>query len=200
MFNFDLSHDIECYLLTQQTCREYDIIRHLQEIQRLPLSALSGSLSMFRCHFLVFNALHRIKQAWQNKNEIKTRLEISSLRISVHAYNKNEFMPHESQQRETTQFDPLSLFYLDLKQLNQTTETDIHKLLDQFWLRYTSGALDSKEKQQALKVLELNDGVDFNVIKKQYRRLAMRHHPDRGGDKNKLIAINQAMECLESYY
>lgn len=200
MFNFDLSQDIECYLLTQQACREYDIIRHLQEIKRLPLSALSDSLSMFRCHFLVFNALHRIKLKWQSDNNCKTRLEISSLRIWVHPYDKNESITQESKQQETTQFDPLSLFYLDLRQLNQTTQTDIHKLLDQFWIRYSSGSLDTKEKQQALSVLELNGDVDFNAVKKQYRRLAMRHHPDRGGDENKLIAINQAMARLESYY
>lgn len=200
MLNFDLSQDIECYLLTQQACSEYDIIRHLQEIKRLPLSALSDSLSMFRCHFLVFNALHRIKLKWQSDFNCKTRLEISSLRIWVHAYDKNESITQKSKQQETTQFDPLSLFYLDLSQLNQTTQTDIHKLLEQFWVQYSSGSLETKEKQQALSVLELNGDVDFNTVKKQYRRLAMRHHPDRGGDENKLIAINQAMARLENYY
>ena len=38
--------------------------------------------------------------------------------------------------------------------------------------------------------------VGFEVIKKQHRRLAMRHHPDRGGDKESLQAINVAMETI----
>ena len=199
MFDFDLSQDIECYLLTQPSCREYDIIRHLQEIQRMPKTALANSLSMFRCHFLVFNALHRIKAKWQNNPDSNIALEISSLRISTkkHVENQNT---HTKTQQQAEPFDPLSLFYLDLTQLNQTTETDINKLLDQFWLRFTNGPLDTVEKEQALETLELKGDVDFSLIKKQYRRLAMRHHPDRGGDKNKLIAIHQAMECLENYY
>ena len=200
MFNFDLSQDIECYLLTQASCSEYDIIRHLQSIKRLSPSVLNTSLSMFRCHFLVFNALHRININWLSDSNSNKSLEITSLRIWVHSHETDTQNKQEPHSQEAKKIDPLSVFYLDLKQLNQTTETDIHKLLDQFWLRFTTGNVISEEKQQALKTLEIEEDVDFSIIKKQYRRLAMRHHPDRGGDEKKLIAINKAMECLESFY
>jgi DnaJ-domain-containing protein 1 len=78
----------------------------------------------------------------------------------------------------------------------QTTEQDVTKLLDQFW----KGFLNDDQKQNALHILGLSDPVDFNQIKKQYRRLAMKHHPDRGGDADQLIAVHQAMQCLEMYY
>lgn len=38
--------------------------------------------------------------------------------------------------------------------------------------------------------------MDDLTIKRHYRRLAMRHHPDRGGDKAQLQIINAAMEAL----
>ncbi len=103
--------------------------------------------------------------------------------------------PHDTS-TVTEQADPLADFYLDLHHLNNTTTHDVEKLLTQFWQEY----LNPSEKNQALKVLELSPPVDFTTIKKQYRRLAMKHHPDRGGQPDALVSINQAMQCLETYY
>jgi DnaJ-domain-containing protein 1 len=92
--------------------------------------------------------------------------------------------------------NPLALLYLDYAQVMQTTAQDVTKLLDQFWKHY----LNDDQKLNALSVLGLSEPVDFDQIKKQYRRLAMKHHPDRGGDADQLIAVYQAMQCLEMYY
>ncbi|NNG14653.1 MAG: DnaJ domain-containing protein, partial [Gammaproteobacteria bacterium] len=42
----------------------------------------------------------------------------------------------------------------------------------------------------------LDDPVSDADIKQQYRRLAMQHHPDRGGDDATLQKINAAMNIL----
>ncbi len=54
----------------------------------------------------------------------------------------------------------------------------------------------SDERRDALAELELTDPVDWRAIKSQHRQLAMRHHPDRGGDEARLQAINAAMNVL----
>jgi curved DNA-binding protein len=44
--------------------------------------------------------------------------------------------------------------------------------------------------------LGLNRGASDDEIKKAYRQMAMKHHPDRGGDEKKFKEISQAYEAL----
>jgi DnaJ family protein A protein 2 len=44
--------------------------------------------------------------------------------------------------------------------------------------------------------LGIDRGASVDEIKKAYRKLALKHHPDRGGDPEKFKAINQAHETL----
>lgn len=51
--------------------------------------------------------------------------------------------------------------------------------------------------RQCLKVLGLDSDVqDFAAIKKAYRSLVSLHHPDKGGDSKRFVAIRQAYEQL----
>ena len=189
MFDFDLSPDIERYVLDTPICREYDIIGHLQKKGRLPVDALKTPLSLYRCHFLVFNGLYRLQlQTHVHKNY---QLMISPLRIEVLPYDE-----WDGDSTNINQHDALSHFYLDYQHVAQMDEQDVNQLLDQFWLHYFS---DDK-KAAALNTLALTEPVDFKAIKKQYRRLVMQHHPDRGGNADLLIEVHQAMRCLEQYY
>ena len=200
MFHFDLSQDIHQYLQSHPLTKELDIIRHLQKIHRLPMDVLRSDLSMFRTHFLVFNGLYRLRKQGHDKRAF--HLEISALNIQLMPYeSSNSQSPNESDVHSVRSTDPLYFFYTDLQQLNQTTTHDVRRLLDLFWQRYIAPEqISDQQKLAALSELELSDPVDFNTIKQQYRRLAMRHHPDRGGDQEKLVSINQAMQCLEVYY
>ena len=45
-------------------------------------------------------------------------------------------------------------------------------------------------------ILELPKDASDNDIKKQYKKLAMTHHPDRGGDANKFKEISDAHSIL----
>ncbi len=56
-----------------------------------------------------------------------------------------------------------------------------------------------QEIESALEILDLPKLVTKADIKRQYRYLAKRHHPDLGGDPRKMDQINQAYALLMKY-
>jgi protein disulfide-isomerase A6 len=59
------------------------------------------------------------------------------------------------------------------------------------------GAVQSVEAGKDLyKVLNIDRGADDRTVKKMYRKLALEHHPDKGGDKDKFAEISQAYDVL----
>lgn len=57
----------------------------------------------------------------------------------------------------------------------------------------------AKEINRALEILELPKFITQNDIKKQYRFLAKKYHPDLGGDVQKMEEINHAYRLLMKY-
>lgn len=170
---------------------EYDLIqqlkaRHCTHIPNLPLT---DKLVLFRTHFLLFNALYRLReQLWAAQ---RGYVQISALNIQL--------LPYQAGSAELSEHDPLRDYYLDLNQLSDTDEQDVAKLLQSFWSRMQGG----EEQQAALELFELTNSAEaltFSTIKHRYRQLVSQHHPDRGGSTERLQSINKAMEILERYY
>lgn len=139
--------------------------------------------ALFCQHFLLFHALYRLRD--QLHEQQQACLEISALRIRLSAWtNSEQSLPAES--------DPLREFYLDITQLEKISATDVQQMLGRFWLSFHNNEC----RREALMVLGLDDPVSDSDIKQQYRRLAMQHHPDRGGDDKTLQQINAAMNIL----
>jgi len=164
---------------------EYDLIRALDSTGESCFSAdcLSNSLSLFQTHFFLFHSLYQLHdQLWHNDG---IHLEIGPLCIQLLQGNGN---PGPA----LSEHNPLRDYYLDIDNLNNTDANDVELLLGQFWQRFAR----NDDRHNALAELELNDPVDWATIKTQHRRLAMQHHPDRGGDEQRLQAINAAMDVL----
>lgn len=66
---------------------------------------------------------------------------------------------------------------------------------DEYWRRFG----DSKPKEVTVPVLPLSAmqrDVARKVIDAGYRHLAMKNHPDIGGDHRAMVAINETVELL----
>lgn len=148
---------------------------------------LRTNLSLFQTHFLLFHSLYLLRDELSARGD--TRLDISALCIQLIP------LTHTSPSA-IDRHDPLRTYYLDLDNLENTRDHEVDALLNAFWERF----IGDDERRQALSVLELQDPVDWPIIKAQHRRLAMQHHPDRGGDKARLQAINAAMDRLANSY
>lgn len=163
---------------------EYELIQAIraQPKQTFLPSDLDNDLALFRTHFIVFHALYLLRESLWNQRQ--AQLDISPLKIVLGPYREGI--------SGVSEHDPLRDYYLDYSHLERTSADDIAQLLGRFWSRLHQ----PQRRQQALKILGLQDPVDDKTIKQRYRRLAMEHHPDRGGDNARLQTINAAMEDL----
>ena len=64
------------------------------------------------------------------------------------------------------------------------------------WQSNINPARPLMERQQALAVLGLPPNATPQQIKRRYRALAKRHHPDRGGDQLQMQRIIAAYQYL----
>jgi len=145
--------------------------------------AFADKPSLFRAHFLLMHTLYQMRQGLQPSQ----RLDINPMRIRL--WNSDE----AEQTTDIDAVDHMGDYYLELQNLDDTTEEQIEEMIGRFWARF-SGV---QQRPQALSVLGLQDPVNDDEIKSRYRELAMEHHPDRGGDAERFAAIQGAMEILE---
>jgi len=167
---------------------EYQLISLLRDdhVDVFASADLQNSFDLFQVHFLLFHCLYRLRDQWLDEN--KACLQIDPLKISRLPYS-------QSQQEALAVSDSLRTYYLDLSHLEQTSADDAEKLINDFWTKFVASA----DRSDALKTMELEEGVSYEQIKARYRLLAMQHHPDRGGSAEKLAEVNQAMDILKRY-
>lgn len=164
---------------------EFELIKQLQTDKQAGFEndCLQDNLSLFQTHFFLFHNLYQLSHRLLQHGE--WQLSISALCIQLTPVSGDKA-------HELAHADPLREYYLDLNNLENTDAEDVETLLDQFWQHF----LRNDERREALDILELADPVDWPAIKHRHRQLAMQHHPDRGGDSERLQAINAAMEIL----
>lgn len=166
---------------------EYELIQWLK--QPTPgvfrADALRDSLTLFRCHFLVMHCLYRLRLNWLADQS--GWLDIDPLGMQLNPWSADE----ASDNQQICHADALARYYLDLDHLSTDRET-VDKLLRGVW----QPALTPDQRRRDLRLLELDESASEMDIRKQYRRLAMRHHPDRGGDVELFQALLAAYQRL----
>lgn len=162
---------------------EYDLIAKLKSqgyFDFLSQPALPHEL--FQAHFILFHSLYLLSDvlAEQKLGE----LDIHTLKIQL--------LPYQSGENVLQLDDKLKSYYLDFNNLENTSEEDVYDMLASFWNKFNK----FENRDVALAELGLKDPVNDKVIKKEYRRLIMLHHPDRGGDTEKIQKLNDTIKYL----
>ena len=162
---------------------EYDLMQNLKSqgyFDFLSQPALPHEL--FQAHFFLFHSLYLLSNILlEQKSHL---LSIHTLKIQLLSYQEGE----NSLQVD----DKLKAYYMDFSNLENTSEEDVYDMLASFWNKFNR--FDNRE--EALDELGLKDPVEDEVIKQEYRRLIMQHHPDRGGDTKKLQKLNDVIKLL----
>ena len=144
---------------------------------------------LFQLHFLIFHALYKLQE--DLLEEQTGFLEITPLCIRIKPAQQHKTSPNTIHQH-----DKLAEYYLDIKNLTNTTTQEVEQLILSFWKSFHH----PDSHLESLKVLQLTPPVSYKEIKKQYKRLASKHHPDKGGSKELIQQINQAMATLSQHY
>ncbi|WP_028491829.1 DNA-J related domain-containing protein [Thioalkalivibrio sp. ALE19] len=173
---------------------EHALIARLRDAGVLPFAGadLREPLGLFRTHFLLFHCLYRLRDRLAAEGEW---LRIHCLDIGIQARatdGAGAAATAGTVSAALVREDPLRAYYLDLSTLDHMDAAAVQALLDGFWRRMDGG----DRRAAALAVLELADPVDDAEIQSRYRRLAQRHHPDRGGDTATLQRLNEARWIL----
>lgn len=180
-------------LLIQQPLglSEYQLITQLREAHHpfFKDADLNDPLSLFRSHFVLFNALYQLREQLRATQQFD--LQISALMIRIQAYSGTT----HSQSTGVQNSDPLRAYYLDLNHLQETDRSAAQALL--------YGTLDRLNPPAPVQEALIELGIDQPLhtlseqdLRQHYRQLVSRHHPDRGGCTQRLQRINQAMDIV----
>lgn len=168
---------------------EHALIQALQREQVFPELSSEPQLALFQRHFLVMNALYRLRERLWAEEQLT--LEINPLAIVLRGsvgHTAGRPLSVEDGKVDAA----LRNYYLDWNHWRQTTAEDVAALLADFWHRHAG----LEQRSEALAVLALPADADWPAIQRRYRECASRHHPDRGGDSAQFLLVREAYEVL----
>jgi len=148
---------------------------------------------LFKRNFLLMNALFQLQQMLLPKQW----LQVHAMEIKIFSHLPND-LPLAIQIDQG-----LRDYYLNWENY-QVSGDYIREMLEQFWNRYqqhigasTAMPLDNNNRLTALTVFELAPDSCKVDIRKQWRLLALRWHPDRpNGDAAKFRTVCEAWHVL----
>ncbi|WP_394131446.1 DNA-J related domain-containing protein [Shewanella maritima] len=144
---------------------------------------------LFKRNFLLMNALYELQDILLPRQWLQVQaMEIQLFRIVPN--NADVLHQQDAALRE---------YYLDWQHYD-TCSNVVREMLDAFWSSYQEyiGINPSlMNKTQALNVFELDASASNKDIRKQWRKLALKWHPDRDeGNAEQFRAICEAWQTL----
>ncbi|WP_111977793.1 DNA-J related domain-containing protein [Algibacillus agarilyticus] len=190
MFSAQLDMAIEALLKDQfGTHSELDLIKILQAepFNIFVNYDMKFTDELFKIHFALYNAIYRLRTKWLTEQVATIEIKLSRITIS----------PYQDKSSSAIRLpDPLQSYYLDWSNFS-TSSHDVDNMLEQFWRQMTGHIAEPKQKQQALSILGLSLNAHFTEIKKRYKSLCMKHHPDRGGKPEEYRTVQWAWGILQ---
>ena len=172
-----------------QSYKVHHLASELRAQGLLPDLDTDPNKALFKRNFLLMNALYQLQALLLPEQWLK----IQSLDIQLVTHipaNLTLILERDI---------ALRCYYLDWSQFETSTE-EIDALFTSFWTQYahvTGDSLHRLDKSQALKLFELNSDATNNDIRRQWRKLALKWHPDRpAGDASKFREVCEAWKIL----
>lgn len=137
---------------------------------------------LFRTHFRLFHALYALRD--QLRRERRAELVPDPMAIRLDAWRPGtDALDHP---------DELAAFYADLSRLDDMGPDEVARMVTGLRRRRQLAG----QRAAALAVLGLEEPAPASRIKQRYRELAMRWHPDRGGDGRRFQELQEAYAIL----
>ncbi len=176
-------HHLEAH---PQGLSEHRLMRCLAADGLAPYEGLDfhDPLALFQAHFLLFHLLYRLRDRLHAQRRASLHIHALDIRLG----------PYSPGMAGLAADDPLRRYYLDREELARVDREAVEALLHRFWRGLDRG----EARRRALAELELEDPVGLEEIRARYRQLAARHHPDRGGDLERMQRLNAAWRLLSS--
>ncbi|MGM0598193.1 MAG: DnaJ domain-containing protein [Candidatus Rifleibacteriota bacterium] len=208
--------ELENFLRTQnQPIWESELLHSLFP----ELNLVNGSaIEMYRWHFVLFNHLYKLQQKLLQK---ATYLHIHFMNLFIidfpqgnkccHYYsdsasfceqetvcNKTRLCAFHLKKSDDSSLDKLSesYFYLDPENFHAVSPQNAEAFIAGAW----NLLMNYQDLVECYKILELPQTSDLKLIKKHFKNLAKRYHPDLNPDYNNDFArINSAYRRLTGY-
>lgn len=158
------------------------------------VAELGGSqeMDMFKRNFLIMNALYQLQEMLYPEKWLQ--VEAMDIRL---------FFVNGHRQHVIDYHDPLREYYMNWANYD-ADESEVRRLLDEFWTRYkqhvgNDDQLNSTDisREKALQLFQLDDFASDHEIRKTWRKLALRWHPDREhGDASQFRILCEAWHVL----
>lgn len=151
----------------------------------------SPDKDLFKRNFLIMNALYQLQDTLYPDSWLQVEAMDIQLMSSMEAL-RHKIDIH----------DPLREYYLDWRNY-EAEEDEVRRLLNEFWTTYQKfiggSSVASVDKTKALSLFELNTDATPAEIRKQWRKLALRWHPDReNGDAERFRVLCEAWNVLRN--
>lgn len=161
---------------------------HLTDFGFMPVLDSSADKDLFKRNFLIMNALYQLQETLLPESW----LQVQAMDIVL--------LSSKGSEHQIDQQDPLRDYYLNWQNY-EAEEGEVKRLLNEFWSRYrefVGTAVDSNlDRTKALKLFELPEDAGAKEIRKTWRKLALRWHPDReNGDSERFRILCEAWNVL----
>lgn len=172
----------------------HTLCARLNELGYIPNLDPSPERDLFKRNFLIMNGLYQLQDALYPEEWL--RVESMNIVLSSNELNSNHT------QEIVSSNEPLRHYYTDWSNY-EASEDEVKRLLNQFWQHYrdyvASGPVLDMNRAQALQQFELPIDANYSDIRKRWRKLALRWHPDRtDGDAERFRVLCEAWNILRN--
>ncbi len=166
----------------------HTLASHLSELGIIPFLDTSPEKDLFKRNFLMMNALYQLQETLYPDSWVQVEA------MDIRLMNQGK-----AREQEINVEDPLRGYYTDWSNY-EAEDGEVRRLLNEFWTRYSNfvgSHNDDMSTQEALRLFDLDDMATQTEIRKQWRRMALKWHPDReGGNTDKFRTLCEAWNIL----